>query len=708
MVFQNPPQPRAMSDDELNARILELQAQPDGLIAAMALIEEQTRLREEDALALSHWQLQAQMEAATNPQPTESDFFDSALAQTNNSTAQPSSEPEPRVDAEPEVDIFASISPVSPATPIAAVPEPELPLASAPVQTPPVENIEDVVAALNASYAQAAAEPEMIVETYYEETVTFISNEPDLVEPEAVEPEPVLAQLVGQQPVAETARLTQTEAIDPALEPVATPGQTRSSWGFSFATATLASSPLLLLLGGLLRDSGASLAQAVIVLGSSLLVIATLFAIGSVAAKRGSSSLSVLSRAAFGVWGNIIPTAIMLLVKLLWFGALVFLATRILSPLLYIQPWFAAINSGLMFPVEFTATALVASSLVILGALIAGLGGITVLRSQIFATTISLLAIISLAVFIFISYSIQDLSMGEGIGAPALIDLGLLVLVIFGFAVISQSGDFARKLDPNTPSSKVFFLSFVTAFFIPLVIGILALAWLYMDPELGDLFISDPLGSVAAAAPLWAFVAFAAGLGISLLTLVSLSSYSIAGTLQGLGASWRPLWVQLPLAVLVLAAVLGLSYLVSVSSLIALLGEALLLAAVPAAAWLGILLSDALIRVRSYHEVSLTRAYGFYGRVNSVNLIGFVLASALGFGYLNPSGFLTFWTGYLGQLTPGIYEVVGSNIGVAMAFGLALLFPVAFGIPRIRKQEQNLLELDQRREELKEFLDTVN
>jgi hypothetical protein len=33
--------------------------------------------------------------------------------------------------------------------------------------------------------------------------------------------------------------------------------------------------------------------------------------------------------------------------------------------------------------------------------------------------------------------------------------------------------------------------------------------------------------------------------------------------------------------------------------------------------------------------------------------------------------------------------------------------PVVFGIPRIKKQEKNLLELDQRRQELKEFLDAV-
>jgi hypothetical protein len=118
--------------------------------------------------------------------------------------------------------------------------------------------------------------------------------------------------------------------------------------------------------------------------------------------------------------------------------------------------------------------------------------------------------------------------------------------------------------------------------------------------------------------------------------------------------------------------------------------------------------ADALVRTRGYHEVSLTRDYGFYGRVNIANAIGFVLAIALGFGYLNGGPQLSMWTGYLGDLTPEIFELAGSNIGIAMAFGLALLFPVVFGIPKIRKQEQNLAELDERREELKQFLDTAS
>jgi hypothetical protein len=64
-----------MPDEQLNAKIAELQLQPDGLVAALALIEEQSRLRQEDALELSKWQLEAQMHAATAPAAVEPEIL---------------------------------------------------------------------------------------------------------------------------------------------------------------------------------------------------------------------------------------------------------------------------------------------------------------------------------------------------------------------------------------------------------------------------------------------------------------------------------------------------------------------------------------------------------------------------------------------------------------------------------------------------------
>jgi hypothetical protein len=204
------------------------------------------------------------------------------------------------------------------------------------------------------------------------------------------------------------------------------------------------------------------------------------------------------------------------------------------------------------------------------------------------------------------------------------------------------------------------------------------------------------------------FIAFVVAVGLSVLQLVASSIYSLAGGLASIGGKIPGAVAVLILAVLVLAGTLVSSMLLGTSSLLAMLIELVLLASVVAASYTGIVVADALIRSRDYHEVSLTRDYGFYGRFNVANTIGFILATALGFGYLNGSGVLSFWAGYLGDFTPAIFEIAGSNIGIAMAFGFAVLFPVLFGIPRIKGQERKLLELDERREELKEYLDSAN
>jgi hypothetical protein len=255
----------------------------------------------------------------------------------------------------------------------------------------------------------------------------------------------------------------------------------------------------------------------------------------------------------------------------------------------------------------------------------------------------------------------------------------------------------------------VFFLSFVSTLFIPLLVGVMGVLWIFMAEESFGLLLTDQLiPTIAAAAPIWVFIGFVVAVGLSVLQLSANSIYSLAGALASVAAKIPGAISVLLLAIVLLAGTLGSSMLLATSSVLALLIELLILVSVVAASYTGIVVADALIRSRDYHEVSLTRDYGFYGRFNFANLIGFILASALGFGYLNGTGTLTFWAGYLGDFTPAIFDVAGSNIGIAMAFGLAILFPVLFGIPRIKNQETKLAELDERREELKEYLDTAN
>ena len=680
MESPTPPTPRSMSDDELNAEVMRLQSQPDGLMAAMALIEAQNLLRQQDSFAYSQWQLQAQMQAASAPPIV--------------------SEPEPQAPAQVVPETITAEPVITPAEAVAIVPPAVNPPVVSPLAPAPSETaVDDIVAALNRNYENA--ETDQSVATELAEPVPVMENDPvGFVEPEPIASLPTVAIETSSEPELEEDQ----EAIE-----VAEVSRTKTSAALSWSWISVASSPLVLVLAAFLKESGASLAQALVVIAGLIVTTAVLAGIGSVAAKRGSSSIGVVSRAAFGVWGNVFPATVMLLVKIVWSIALLVFGARILSPLISSQPWFAVISAQFVFPAEFTALMLTAIPMVLISSLVAGFGGIAMLRAQQVAGAFSLIGILGIGYFVFSANSILDLQQGQLLGAPALIDLAIFSFILFGFTVFSQSGDFARKLPVETPGAKVFFLSFVSTLFIPLLVGVMGVLWIFMAEESFGLLLTDQLiPTIAAAAPIWVFIGFVVAVGLSVLQLSANSIYSLAGALASVAAKIPGAISVLLLAIVLLAGTLGSSMLLATSSVLALLIELLILVSVVAASYTGIVVADALIRSRDYHEVSLTRDYGFYGRFNFANLIGFILASALGFGYLNGTGTLTFWAGYLGDFTPAIFDVAGSNIGIAMAFGLAILFPVLFGIPRIKNQETKLAELDERREELKEYLDTAN
>jgi purine-cytosine permease-like protein len=690
-MFQpNPPAPKAMPDAELNAKIAELQLQPDGLVAAMALIEAQSVLRQQDALDLSKWQLEAQMQAASEPAaPVE--FEDPAKYIFQEQAPQ-----EPIIPAaEPVIDIFASVAPPTP--------QPVVPQASA-ASSP--EKIEDIVAALNASYAEVASEPELAQPVVIEQQAPV---EPEILAREVIDQEDVFEPApVSSLPEVSDSEFSDEDTWQESEQPDQNQtGPTRTGFALSWSWLALSATPLSLVLAGVLVEAGASLAQSVILLATSLVATAFIAAVGSMAATRASSALTLVSRAGFGVWGNSLPATAMLLAKIFWSAALIYFATRIISPLIFNQPWFSDVASQLIFPAEFTASMFVLIPLVAIAATLAGFGGEIILRLQQITAIVGVIGIGAFIFFVANTYSFQDLGRGEPLVTTSIVDLGILAFALFGFAVVSGAGDFAKNLPAETPGSKVFFISFVSSLFLPLISGLAGLLWLFMAGDtLGSSFTAEVLATVASAAPVWVFVIFVVALGISLLHLISTSLVSVSGNLAGIFR--MPNWVSnLILTVLVSAAVLVPSYLVAASTLQESIIEVVLIAGVFAAAWAGIFVSDSLVRTRGYHEVSLTREYGFYGRFNVANLIGFVLAVVLGLGYLNGGEQLSSWSGFLGDLTPEFFETVGSNIGIAMAFGFAALFPVILGIPRIKKQERNLADLDQRRQELKEFLDAA-
>jgi hypothetical protein len=157
-------------------------------------------------------------------------------------------------------------------------------------------------------------------------------------------------------------------------------------------------------------------------------------------------------------------------------------------------------------------------------------------------------------------------------------------------------------------------------------------------------------------------------------------------------------------AVVAAIAIAGVYY---ISEIWLFLSDYARIAAIPVAAWAGIFISDILIRRIAYHEISLSRGYGFYKSVNYVNLIGWLLATTVGFGftYINQLGFG--WTGFIADQLVNQEFWSTTSFGIVIAFAFASLLPVVFGIPRIKRQESEVLAIESRRDDLKDIFGLV-
>jgi uncharacterized membrane protein len=94
--------------------------------------------------------------------------------------------------------------------------------------------------------------------------------------------------------------------------------------------------------------------------------------------------------------------------------------------------------------------------------------------------------------------------------------------------------------------------------------------------------------------------------------------------------------------------------------------------------------------------------------VNLTNLLGWIAAVFLGWGLIKSNLFELQWLGYLsGYASNSIFWAV-SNFGIVIAFAVGLLLPVAVGIPRIKKQEAEVLQIEARRNDLRDVLGLVD
>lgn len=408
------------------------------------------------------------------------------------------------------------------------------------------------------------------------------------------------------------------------------------------------------------------------------------FAAAALAARRGHLPQSVLSRAAFGVNGALIPLALVVIAR---FAATAMLA---LFAVVGLNWFFTSVPASVAVPVGSQNMQIGTGYLVALGVLVLGwLATLFGPKTSSWITRVMAGVLVGGSlVFVALAYVQHPMAfkVDSNIDFASALGIASLVMAIIGILWGTSAADENPDLISTTMVPKLLAAGLLNFS----ILGLLAAAAGYGFYQLRtDNIASTPLG-----------IAFVVVAVFSFANLIRRNGDMLAGFgLKRVGIGFR----TLALLVVAVASLLFV-WKLSLDSAWSMFTAYLTFGSVPVLSWLTIFGVDSVLRTTQYHEVSLARSYGFYGRFNLANLIGWALATGIGWGFLNVSQPEFSWLGYFSNLVGTAPMALSANLGVWIAMGISVLVPIAFTIPRIRNQEAEVLALEARRTELLDVL----
>jgi NCS1 family nucleobase:cation symporter-1 len=407
----------------------------------------------------------------------------------------------------------------------------------------------------------------------------------------------------------------------------------------------------------------------------------------SVAGKRGSAPTMTLSRAAFGVRGNALPTLVSYLILVGWETVLVALSTLATATVFEQMGW----SSGDLTKV--IAFLVIAALIVVAGVL----GFETIMRLQ---KVITIATVLLTVAFILITLdeldlaAVQDMPSGT---TQAVIGALVLMMTAFGLSWVNSAADYSRYLPRSASTGGVIGWTTFGGAVAPVILLVYGLLLVGSRPELIDQIGADPLGTLATLLPNG--LSHDAGIAALLIYAVVVVAGLVAGAVLDIYSSGLSLLtLGLPAARWVAALidgiimVLGAIYIVWIAEdFIGPFQGFLITLGVPITSWCGIFLADLLLRKRDYDEVDLFDAAGRYGSVNVAPVLLMVISAVVGWGLVVNYSDGFGWEGYL--LDPlhlggktGTWS--GANLGVAFAFAFSFLGYLLLCTGRVRRQER--------------------
>ncbi|HEY6276419.1 MAG TPA: cytosine permease [Streptosporangiaceae bacterium] len=431
--------------------------------------------------------------------------------------------------------------------------------------------------------------------------------------------------------------------------------------------------------GSFILGFGLSFWQALWVSVAGIIISFLLCGFIAIAGKRGSAPTMVLSRAAFGVRGNKLPTVISWLLTVGWETVLMILATLAIATVFQHLGW----PGG-------TATKIIAM-IVVVGLTIFGgvMGFDLIMRMQTVITVVTGVLTVMFIVLVISKIHWATVSALPGGSTESLIGGLVFMMTGFGLGWVNVAADYSRYLPRRSSSAGVAGWTAFGSSVAPIILVVFGLLLAGSSKGLSTSIANNPIGALAVLLPTWFLVPFAIVAVLGLIGGAVLDIYSSGLALLSLG-----LRVPRYVAALIDGTVmtLGTIYVVFIAgNFFGQFQGFLITLGVPIAAWCGVMLADIGLRRRDYSEPELYQPDGRYGDIRWLPAGVIVIATAIGWGLVtNFSASWLKWQGYL--LGPfGLGGKSGAwafaNLGVLVALAIGFAVTWVLGRPAVRAQE---------------------
>jgi purine-cytosine permease-like protein len=413
---------------------------------------------------------------------------------------------------------------------------------------------------------------------------------------------------------------------------------------------------LALSYGSFFLGFGISFWQATIAAFLGTVLSFLLVGVSSLAGKKSNAPTMVLSRAAFGVKGNLFPGLLSYLIFVGWETVLVSLAT-LATGTVFVRVGHLDRDTAMMLGFAI-AVALTVSAGVL------GFGVIMKLQRYLTIITIAMTCVYIALTIDKVDWELVT-SMKPG-SAQGFIGALIFGATGIGLGWVNSAADYSRYLPRTVSSRSVVGWTVFGASVVPVILVIFGAALSASSEDLAGAIASDPIGALTTILPTWYLIIFALVAILGLVGGAILNLYSSGLTLISLGLPVKR-HVAASLDAFIMLA--GAIYFVWVADDFFYPFQGFLITlGVPVAAWSAIFVTDVLLR-KQYDQNDLYRADGRYGAWNLRSIGVLVIATIVGWGFVT-NGFASWltWQGYfLGILGGKEGEWAYANLGVFFA-----------------------------------------